>query len=238
MADHPRSRGVYFHPRSHLARFAGSSPLARGLRLRECLHRQVARIIPARAGFTASNSVSAARSPDHPRSRGVYKVTRSPGCTSHGSSPLARGLLCGTADEWGPVGIIPARAGFTLLESQLDIVTRGSSPLARGLLTSLLHDEVVIGIIPARAGFTRGHITGRHWSRDHPRSRGVYRRFLVVWLILVGSSPLARGLRGDRCSGARGAGIIPARAGFTRRQTKRRAIPRDHPRSRGVYRGC
>ena len=52
MADHPRSRGVYFHPRSHLARFAGSSPLARGLRLRECLHRQVARIIPARAGFT------------------------------------------------------------------------------------------------------------------------------------------------------------------------------------------
>ena len=70
-----------------------------------------------------------------------------------GSSPLARGLLVPAPDEELEGRIIPARAGFTLLESQLFIVTRdhprsrgvyvakafcearisGSSPLARGL---------------------------------------------------------------------------------------------------------
>ena len=50
-----------------------------------------------------------------------------------------------------------------------------------------------------------------------------------------GSSPLARGLpvgpdlvRGDR-------GIIPARAGFTLRETGAEKAASDHPRSRGVY---
>ena len=51
-----------------------------------------------------------------------------------------------------------------------------------------------------------------------------------------GSSPLARGLP-QECPAARDrAGIIPARAGFTRvpgRPARRRP---DHPRSRGVYR--
>ena len=52
---------------------------------------------------------------------------------------------------------------------------------------------------------------------------------------LTGSSPLARGLRGDLPLPARPRRIIPARAGFTSSPTR---IPRgtsDHPRSRGVY---
>ena len=56
----------------------------------------------------------------------------------------------------------------------------------------------------------------RSWLRmDHPRSRGVY------------------GVAGADV--AAGPGIIPARAGFTRRAPQRFRAARDHPRSRGVY---
>ena len=72
-----------------------------------------------------------------------------------------------------------------------------------------------VRIIPARAGFTAGcraRCAGR-W--DHPRSRGVYRAAMRELEAAGGSSPLARGLRGDGLGGGRPAGIIPARAGFT-----------------------
>ena len=52
-----------------------------------------------------------------------------------------------------------------------------------------------------------------------------------------GSSPLARGLLGDRDDGQAGVGIIPARAGFTRTSRSTCSSTRDHPRSRGVYGG-
>ena len=50
-----------------------------------------------------------------------------------------------------------------------------------------------------------------------------------------GSSPLARGLLGTARTCSRAAGIIPARAGFTRGLTPLCRCQRDHPRSRGVY---
>ena len=94
--DHPRSRGVYdgrgdLHPRNR-----GSSPLARGLRE------------PARRGRPARL--------DHPRSRGVYATSPMTRTRARGSSPLARGLHTRGAVHMDPDGIIPARAGFTLLK--------------------------------------------------------------------------------------------------------------------------
>ena len=50
-----------------------------------------------------------------------------------------------------------------------------------------------------------------------------------------GSSPLARGLLAPVLSTILLRGIIPARAGFTRRTARRSGCSRDHPRSRGVY---
>ena len=70
-------------------------------------------------------------------------------------------------------------------------------------------------IIPARAGFTPRHARRRDESRDHPRSRGVYRSRRIARPRSGGSSPLARGLLG--------------RYGVCR------APDQDHPRSRGVY---
>ena len=49
-------------------------------------------------------------------------------------------------------------------------------------------------IIPARAGFTYPQSTDKVDRKDHPRSRGVYRRRPRRRFQLRGSSPLARGL--------------------------------------------
>ena len=75
---------------------------------------------------------------------------------------------------------------------------------------------------------------GQVWE-DHPRSRGVYPEAPGMASASWGSSPLARGLPRKRLERARDQGIIPARAGFTRkRPVGSRRYP-DHPRSRGVY---
>ena len=152
-----------------------------------------------------------------------------------GSSPLARGLLAPHRQLPQPARIIPARAGFTcdvprgvqaiqdhprsrgvywVLRGML-CATRGSSPLARGLLPG---DKIIVRvrrIIPARAGFTLARPGRVRVTRDHPRSRGVYKHTETRLNSADGSSPLARGLLLDFSFMGRQYGIIPARAGFT-----------------------
>ena len=90
---------------------------------------------------------------DHPRSRGVYIIVETTEDMHVGSSPLARGLLCGSLGGLLLVRIIPARAGFTpaieafqrflkdhprsrgvyIMAAVQVVVDWGSSPLARGL---------------------------------------------------------------------------------------------------------
>ena len=95
------------------------------------------------------------------------------------------------------------------------ISVSGSSPLARGLLVQVRGAAGHWGIIPARAGFTRSSTRRRRRSRDHPRSRGVYRNIHAPLGKYGGSSPLARGLLPGPDGGRDRGGIIPARAGFT-----------------------
>ena len=114
-------------------------------------------------------------------------------------------------------------------------VTPGSSPLARGLPDQGRRCVLVVGIIPARAGFTLGRRAMSSAWGDHPRSRGVYSIHHSTVRNLSGSSPLARGLHPSRHKAERGDGIIPARAGFTRKRTGAAPTTWDHPRSRGVY---
>ena len=233
--DHPRSRGVYDHPQTRLLRRDGSSPLARGLRSPVKLKAEFIRIIPARAGFTRAGDCSGAQCRDHPRSRGVYAVPWDCGTIVSGSSPLARGLRRTSAPNNGPSGIIPARAGFTILLFTLEVCRgdhprsrgvyspspetcpdrAGSSPLARGLPTPGSHCFYPNRIIPARAGFTLLSAPLEHSARDHPRSRGVYRPLSSWSARYMGSSPLARGLRYGVDGLDLAGGIIPARAGFT-----------------------
>ena len=234
--DHPRSRGVY-GPWAYVSHGdCGSSPLARGLRLKEGSRSEHSRIIPARAGFTQAVAVRSA--------------------SPTGSSPLARGLREELAEGDVVFRIIPARAGFTdelpgtkygredhprsrgvyRLRKSLSGERSGSSPLARGLLRPVGRPPISARIIPARAGFTRPRVPGMGVRWDHPRSRGVYPVPGLSDLIQSGSSPLARGLPGIARAMAAFTRIIPARAGFTEAPVSISRYYSDHPRSRGVYR--
>ena len=90
--DHPRSRGVYWRVIPSPRSASGSSPLARGLPGNATIKGSAVGIIPARAGFTGHRSPHSSAPPDHPRSRGVYRMIASRGPVATGSSPLARGL--------------------------------------------------------------------------------------------------------------------------------------------------
>ena len=114
LTDHPRSRGVYCFLWVAGVGEAGSSPLARGLPRKRDHELQEPGIIPARAGFTEELAGQPVRLADHPRSRGVYGDARGAPRALRGSSPLARGLREYVRTDVSIVGIIPARAGFTL----------------------------------------------------------------------------------------------------------------------------
>ena len=175
----------------------GSSPLARGLRWAGASDDGVVRIIPARAGFTVMNAERPDDPADHPRSRGVYQ--------------------CGAGRGWVARWIIPARAGFTSPGTYPSRQFK-DHPRSRGVyLVPFGCQGGGDGIIPARAGFTpipRRRIPA---ILDHPRSRGVYAGAAMIAGSAAGSSPLARGLPTEVHQPTQPTGIIPARAGFTRR---------------------
>ena len=199
VGDHPRSRGVYSQLRTKVPNPHGSSPLARGLRLRRPAGAADLRIIPARAGFTAFEASADGHGTDHPRSRGVYERAISTDDLLAGSSPLARGLLTEATPQAMRFRIIPARAGFTTVISRsrwsnrdhprsrgvykmVDYISKqikGSSPLARGLPVGTVRTAILCRIIPARAGFTWRPRRAATTEPDHPRSRGVYYRSTV-----------------------------------------------------------
>ena len=215
----------------------------------------VARIIPARAGFTSAARRARRPPGDHPRTRGVYVSVSERLSVVVGSSPHARGLLMTTGFRGLPPGIIPARAGFTHPPQARDPSWRdhprtrgvynytwgrpsdpqGSSPHARGLLISGIILNSGIRIIPARAGFT-GRMTEKQLTgQDHPRTRGVYSEVRFRDVRGLGSSPHARGLLTERDVMSFHKGIIPARAGFTPPpRVFRRIRPGSSPHARGL----
>ena len=171
---HPRSRGDHAGRREYEELREGSSPLARGPLSATRTVSDKTGLIPARAGTTGELLESWGSLRAHPRSRGDHcrrGVTfRSP----LGSSPLARGPPDTRAAGGEFVGLIPARAGTTLVRagrrgfrrahprSRGDhspcgcrlAVPEGSSPLARGPPEESLNFHGVWGLIPARAGTT------------------------------------------------------------------------------------
>ena len=116
MGDHPRTRGVYSCGCRGPPLAGGSSPHARGLHHLTNLVKASNGIIPARAGFTGVPVWAGVDGVDHPRTRGVYLTTAVSRSSTLGSSPHARGLPVPRGRVSGRLGIIPARAGFTLGE--------------------------------------------------------------------------------------------------------------------------
>ena len=173
-SDHPRTRGVYLGAGFHCVDEDGSSLHARGLLATHVNLKPNLRIIPARAGFTLKKSFLEKRVRDHPRTRGVYARPNNSREETRGSSPHARGLRRGRHGVGPGLGIIPARAGFTVPPVPISMPqtdhprTRGvyptgsfgimrvtgSSPHTLGLRDPVPGRDPGVGIIPAHAGFT------------------------------------------------------------------------------------
>ena len=235
--------------------FAGSSPLARGTHPNSLSDHLWGGLIPARAGNTMTFSMRCAPSGAHPRSRGEHMTETTLKLTEAGSSPLARGTRALRCSFGGLSGLIPARAGNTLVRT---LFTRrswahprsrgehgtgcsapssveGSSPLARGTRHLRRLRLRHIRLIPARAGNTCSCTRGRNGSWAHPRSRGEHNNDQAIITKLAGSSPLARGTLIPGGYALPGGGLIPARAGNTSPRLHRRTTFGAHPRSRGEH---
>ena len=212
--DHPRTRGVYACPPRMVFSVPGSSPHTRGLRNGASLDYQRRRIIPAHAGFTYDAVCDPVLDQDHPRTRGVYSSPKRLPSKSPGSSPHTRGLQAASGEITGPIGIIPAHAGFTR-QGRNRYLPLSDHPRTRGVYCTM---------IPLARG-----------TPDHPRTRGVYWHAVADVLSWVGSSPHTRGLQLPDYYEVIRMGIIPAHAGFTACFIWSKSIGWDHPRTRGVY---
>ena len=219
-------------------RVAGSSPLARGTPLNTVPNRAYHGLIPARAGNTIRTSLSLTCSRAHPRSRGEHIKGIIDGVVQWGSSPLARGTLHARVHHVYAGGLIPARAGNTLNTAStaptdwahprsrgehpsvigVVMMPAGSSPLARGTHTGGSENTGQIGLIPARAGNTSTTKKAILTCWAHPRSRGEHVFVIDIIVIVMGSSPLARGTLRNGVSVLTACGLIPARAGNTLRR--------------------
>ena len=253
--DHPRVRGEHVGAGERHSSQGGSSPRARGTRLRLRRLSRPRGIIPACAGNTASWTSTSTRCWDHPRVRGEHRRFAVETWLDTGSSPRARGTrLCPICFPmcWR---IIPACAGNTRRVTTTRVSARdhprvrgehahvilgnaflgGSSPRARGTPQVLPEPAGGTGIIPACAGNTAPSARPLPRCRDHPRVRGEHCSRVSRGCPRWGSSPRARGTRLPPPAGPLGRGIIPACAGNTSESTSTAPRSRDHPRVRGEH---
>ena len=115
---HPRAGGENRTTRTIRIAFLGSSPRGRGKLRQAPVLQGRGRLIPARAGKTPSTSCLIARAPAHPRAGGENGPARRPDHVGAGSSPRGRGKRPGWARRGRTRGLIPARAGKTVLVVQ------------------------------------------------------------------------------------------------------------------------
>ena len=256
---HPRSRGENILPCWPPPRPTGSSPLTRGKPLRVCAPRNNQGLIPAHAGKTVGERVTADVCEAHPRSRGENRIYTEGRTIPGGSSPLTRGKL-GLANQGGPaLRLIPAHAGKTRCvrpppvlaeahprsrgENILSVlggsISPGSSPLTRGKPRRVAYLAMALRLIPAHAGKTTRHAPPDSHREAHPRSRGENAVVILHLRARRGSSPLTRGKPPEDSSLARALRLIPAHAGKTGDRDGHGRRARAHPRSRGEnFLGC
>ena len=226
----------------------------RGQQIRTARHGQTLRIIPARAGPTATPATSSHCAADHPRSCGANLPSCEGFQNGFGSSPLVRGQPIDLTLKTPHPRIIPARAGPTSGNGWAWCLTSdhprscgantdnrfstrpacGSSPLVRGQPLINRIGGTMVRIIPARAGPTFCLFRSSLSLADHPRSCGANHPIDAGLSVKPGSSPLVRGqlIKGDGTHF--GIRIIPARAGPTTRSCRRSRAWPDHPRSCGA----
>ena len=152
--DHPRACGAHRMDTGERELRKGSSP-----RMRGSLHKYVDShnfrgIIPAHAGLTCTNAKEANVPWDHPRACGAhlceaikthFALDHPRACGAHtarlicrrvlpGSSPRMRGSQEQHRGHAGQDGIIPAHAGLTLKNPNIDAILSGPHPVFYSVL--------------------------------------------------------------------------------------------------------
>ena len=128
---HPRSRGDHRILRIFQHALMGSSPLARGPPRNAQAPQEQPGLIPARAGTTGGDLHVDALAGAHPRSRGDHPNSTRGAENLTGSSPLARGPPVNSSAHRSERGLIPARAGTTLVK-KFFLTCAGAHPRSRG----------------------------------------------------------------------------------------------------------
>ena len=255
----PRWSGTRAHPRAcgenagvwgRRCGGLGSSPRVRGKRGGGTRPRARRRLIPARAGKTASENSSNEQATAHPRACGENNVGPDPLPAITGSSPRVRGKPVRRTCWAMRSGLIPARAGKTssttptrscswahpracgenLMNSSSSTRVKGSSPRVRGKQRFSDVLRLVVRLIPARAGKTQRRAHRGCAAPAHPRACGENLMALVIPERRLGSSPRVRGKRDDDLAHPCGARLIPACAGKTSPSPANPRRTRAHPR--------
>ena len=190
--DHPRMCGEHLGPPLAISVPEGSSPHVRGALGSGDLSVQPYGIIPACAGSTITLNLSTSTGRDHPRMCGEHLESLNPTSPTQGSSPHVRGAHGHVSCHVGAIGIIPACAGSTHMDNDLNnmgrdhprmcgehgvdsftaITAMGSSPHVRGAPNQLEQSADYAGIIPACAGSTISWTAPLRYRWDHPRMCG------------------------------------------------------------------
>ena len=233
--DHPRMRGEHHRLHNNPFNETGSSPHARGTRIRSTEDAEHRGIIPACAGNTPAISSKPKSTRDHPRMRGEHNQAAQMSTDLTGSSPHARGTRYGIHHHIPHLRIIPACAGNTHSAERIARRSR-DHPRMRGEH----HDTEWFslwrwGSSPHARGTPDRHANRNQESADHPRMRGEHLCPSPVRIFREGSSPHARGtlrIPGRMRSVLR---IIPACAGNTAFREDSEGYRRDHPRMRGEH---
>ncbi len=129
-------------------------------------------------------------------------------------------------------GAIPACAGSTPLRTA---TPHGPSDHPRACGEGRRSRPAPARTIPARAGSTATPNGRRGRAGDHPRACGEHAAIDRGLLPAEGPSPRVRGARGRTPRSGRPPRTIPARAGSTHLQRRRRKRVRDHPRACGEH---
>ena len=104
----------------------------------------------------------------------------------------------------------------------------------RGKLGDAVCHGEFLRIIPARAGQTKRSRTPPCRHPDHPRACGANYKQGELKALPAGSSPRVRGKRSGYARPHGSSRIIPARAGQTSTDSRRRTRTQDHPRACGA----
>ena len=254
---HPRIRGEHYDPAGVVHADEGSSPHARGARVRKRVQRRAGGLIPACAGNAMGGRCTPSDTAAHPRMRGEHGPSVDRSCVLIGSSPHARGAPPGARHADLDARLIPACAGSTpwwwscrrcrpahprmrgehRTAPNTPVTTHGSSPHARGEPTGPVPVPHRGRLIPACAGSTRRARLPPGGAWAHPRMRGEHSGANHFTAVCSGSSPHARGAQHGAEHPGDDPRLIPACAGSTRRRTMTGCEPAAHPRMRGEHWG-